>query len=65
MERDEEIREIAYRIWQQEGFPAGCEVKHWLRAEVLWEQEHRQKAKSRPPKVPKKTKTRKAVTVEP
>lgn len=28
-----EIREAAYRIWQAEGCPEGCDVDHWLRAE--------------------------------
>jgi len=30
IERDEQIREIAYRIWQEEGCPAGSEVEHWF-----------------------------------
>jgi hypothetical protein len=27
------IREAAYRIWQSEGCPEGCDLEHWLRAE--------------------------------
>jgi len=27
------IREVAYRIWQSEGCPEGCDLEHWLRAE--------------------------------
>ena len=23
----------AYQIWEDEGFPTGCELDHWLRAE--------------------------------
>jgi hypothetical protein len=36
IERDEQIREIAYRIWQEEGCPAGSEVEHWLKAQSIW-----------------------------
>ena len=41
VERDEQIRELAYRIWQEEGYPHGYEVQHWLKAEALWLEEHR------------------------
>ncbi len=27
--RDEEIRQLAYRLWQEEGCPDGREVEHW------------------------------------
>ena len=30
VERDAKIRELAYRIWQEEGYPDGQEVQHWL-----------------------------------
>jgi hypothetical protein len=43
-ERNEEIRELAYRIWQEEGYPHGCEVEHWLKAETIWLEEHREKS---------------------
>jgi len=36
MDREREIREIAYRIWEQEGRPAGREKIHWSRAEEHW-----------------------------
>lgn len=32
-EREQQIREHAYRLWQSEGQPAGREHEHWLRAE--------------------------------
>lgn len=38
--RDEEIRQLAYRLWQEEGCPDGYDVKHWLRAETIWLEEH-------------------------
>jgi Protein of unknown function (DUF2934) len=41
IERDEQIRQLAYRIWQEEGYPHGYEVQHWLKAETIWQEEHR------------------------
>lgn len=37
MAREEEVRTIAYGIWEQDGRPDGRDVDHWLRAEVAWE----------------------------
>ena len=34
--RDEEIRRLAYKIWQEAGCPSGCDVQHWLKAEAIW-----------------------------
>ena len=31
----EEIRHQAYRLWQQQGCPAGRELDHWLAAKEL------------------------------
>ena len=60
-ERDEQIRELAYRIWQEEGYPYGQEVQHWLKAETIWLEKHRVKSqpKSSKPVRPKRTKGRK------
>lgn len=33
-DRDQEIRERAYRIWQDEGEPSGRDQDHWSRAEA-------------------------------
>jgi hypothetical protein len=30
MNRDEEIRQVAYKFWQEEGCPDGYDVQHWL-----------------------------------
>ena len=38
--RDEAIRQLAYRFWQEAGCPPGSEVQHWLRAEAVWLDEH-------------------------
>ena len=32
-DRNKEIAECAYRLWESEGRPAGKDVDHWLRAE--------------------------------
>jgi hypothetical protein len=36
MYQDDEVREIAYRIWEEEGRPSGRDLDHWLKAEVIW-----------------------------
>ena len=63
-ERDEQIRELAYRIWQEEGYPHGYEVQHWLKAETIWLEEHRAKRIPRKPKPLKRTKSRKTAAAE-
>ena len=45
MNADEEIRQIAYRLWQEEGCPDGQEVQHWLRAQLIWEETNRPQSK--------------------
>ncbi len=37
MEREDEIRAIAYRIWEDEGRPEGRVLDHWLKAETIWQ----------------------------
>jgi hypothetical protein len=37
MDRYEEIRLIAYQIWEEEGWVNGRELEHWTRAEQIWE----------------------------
>jgi Protein of unknown function (DUF2934) len=32
-EREQRIRERAYRIWLDEGQPEGCDKEHWQEAE--------------------------------
>jgi hypothetical protein len=38
MEREDQIRLIAYRIWEEEGRQNGRDCDHWFRAEAVWEQ---------------------------
>lgn len=33
---DEEIRQIAYHLWLDEGCPQGLHHEHWLKAEEIW-----------------------------
>jgi hypothetical protein len=40
MEREEEIKLIAYSLWVREGYPHGRAIEHWLRAEAIWEADH-------------------------
>jgi hypothetical protein len=39
--REEEIRHLAYRVWQEEGRQDGYDVQHWLKAETIWLEKHR------------------------
>jgi hypothetical protein len=64
MNRDEEIREVAYKLWQEEGYPHGYEVQHWLKAEAIWQEKHRPKIKSKQSQPLKRTKSRKTSAVE-
>jgi|WetSurMetagenome_2_1015567.scaffolds.fasta_scaffold127635_2 hypothetical protein len=43
MGREDEIKIIAYRIWEEEGCCDGHNEEYWLKAEVIWE-EKREKA---------------------
>jgi hypothetical protein len=62
-EREERIRELAYRIWQEEGYPHGYEVQHWLKAEGMWLAEERAKTTPKQPKARKRAKRKKAPDV--
>lgn len=37
MDTEEEVRRIAYELWESSGRPAGCEIENWLRAEAMWQ----------------------------
>ena len=60
LNRDDEIRQLAYRLWQEAGCPDGNETQHWLTAETIWLGEHRsqseaKQSKARKSRKPKKT----------
>jgi hypothetical protein len=44
--KKDEIRLIAYSIWEQEGCLNGKDCDHWFRAEAIWEE----RAANQPPK---------------
>lgn len=46
MNHEDEIRLIAYRIWEEEGCPDGCHEEHWVRAEVIWREGFSEVAKT-------------------
>jgi hypothetical protein len=63
-EGDAEIRELAYRIWQEEGYPYGQEVQHWLKAEAIWQEKHRSKSKPKRSKSIKSKESRQTSAAE-
>ncbi len=38
MQHDDEVRQIASKMWEEEGRPDGRALDHWLKAEVLWDE---------------------------
>jgi len=49
MPAEEQIRELAYQMWEQEGRPEGRDVEHYFAAkQMLEEQEAAQAQASRP-----------------
>jgi hypothetical protein len=38
MGREDEIRLIAYNIWEETGCVSGNDCQHWYTAETIWEQ---------------------------
>ncbi len=35
MEHEEQIRQLAYSMWEREGYPEGRAMEHWLKAETI------------------------------
>jgi hypothetical protein len=59
--REEEIRHLAYKLWQEAGCPDGHDVEYWLSAESLWlDKQHRQVAQA-PKATPVRKRTRKGL----
>ena len=44
MGREDEIRLIAYSIWEEENCPDGRDCEHWFRAEIIWEEQNKKAA---------------------
>jgi hypothetical protein len=54
MEREEEIRLIAYQIWEGEDRPHGRDLDHWLKAEAIWQRQHGREPPDGPSELPAK-----------
>ena len=59
--RDEATRQLAYKLWQEDGHPDGYDVEHWLRAQMILEEINRPQSK---PKALKKRKSRRISAAE-
>lgn len=59
MDREEEIKQIAYKIWEEEGYQHGVDMDHWFRAEAIWEISSKPKKSVSPRKVAAKKKVSK------
>ncbi len=46
MAKDDEIRDIAYKLWEEEGRPDGKDVEHWFKAETIWQERQNQASAS-------------------
>jgi hypothetical protein len=44
MAREDEIKLIAYNLWEEEGCPEGRECEHWYRAEIIWQEQQKPNA---------------------
>jgi hypothetical protein len=60
MAKEDEIRLIAYDIWEQEGYVNGKDCEHWFRAAAIWENRQKPKAiatntKTHPKQIAQKT----------
>ncbi len=49
MAREDEIRLIAYHIWEGEGCPNGRDCDHWYMAETVWEEQQKPAASKKIP----------------
>jgi hypothetical protein len=61
---DDEIRQLAYGIWQQEGCPDGCDVDHWFKAKMIWEETNLPQSETKQSKGLKKRRSRKIPAAE-
>ena len=52
MVTDEEIKKLAYSIWEQEGRPDGKDVEHYLRAKKILEEQEEKRVFELAPQTP-------------
>ena len=55
MGKEDEIRLIAYSIWEEEGCVDGRDCEHWIKAETIWEQNQKGGTSPTPAKAKPKT----------
>lgn len=41
MAREDEIKLIAYNLWEEEDCPDNKECEHWYRAELIWQEQQK------------------------
>ena len=58
IDRDEEVRQLAYRLWQEAGCPNGADLQHWLKAEEVWRENQSPEKRTKPAKAKKPRQTR-------
>jgi hypothetical protein len=46
MAKEDEIKLIAYNIWEEEGCVEGRDCEHWYRAELIWQQQQQKQPKA-------------------
>jgi hypothetical protein len=61
--REEEIRQIAYQLWLDEGCPHGRHLDHWFEAQSIWREQ--QAAKQPEDRWPAKAKPKRKSTAAP
>jgi hypothetical protein len=64
MEREDEIRLIAYQLWEAEGCVNGRDYENWYRAEAIWEERQKPKATLKSPQTDTNPATKKAAKVK-
>jgi hypothetical protein len=47
MAREDDIRLIAYNLWEEEACPDGKDCEHWYRAEIIWQEQQKQNTVSK------------------
>jgi hypothetical protein len=64
-ERDQQqIRELAFEIWQKEGCPEGRDLEHWLNAEAIWKSTHAPQPATKPKKPASRSRGKKTSILE-
>ncbi len=65
MSREEQIRLIAYQLWEDERRPEGRHLDHWFRAESIWREQQSAEHSDEPGPPRKRTRKRKEVGTKP